>query len=134
MATYKGNAITFTWDGSAIAAVRQVDLNLSGEPIDITSNDSSGWRTLLTVSAEDQVSITVSGLTDTISVLKDDFFNDKANAVVLTQPTSSGDTSGDSISGTFFLSSFSEGIPYNDASSFTAELQSSGTITFTAGT
>ena len=92
MATYKGNAITFTWDGSAIAAVRQVDLNLSGEPIDITSNDSSGWRTLLTVSAEDQVSITVSGLTDTISVLKDDFFNDKANAVVLTQPTSSGDT------------------------------------------
>ena len=90
MAEYKGSAITFTWNGAAVGAVRQTDLNLSGEPIDVTSNNSSGWRTLLTVSAEDQVSITVSGLTDTISVLKSDFFSDKSNAVVLTQPTSSG--------------------------------------------
>ena len=128
MAEFKGNAVTLTWDGSAIASVRQIDISYNGEPIDITSYDSSGWQELLATSAQDSISISLSGLADTTSAIRADFFNDKSKTIVVTFPSS-----GDSFTGTFQMTSLSEGAPYNDATSFTMELQSSGTVTFTAG-
>lgn len=125
MAAMKGRNIGFTWGGAAVLGIREKGIALNGEGIDITSDDDNGKRALLDVSAEDQVDLTISGVTKD-AILKTDWFaGTRTKEVELTYPN------GDTITGQFFLANYTDTGPYNDAVTFEATLQSTGDFTFT---
>lgn len=130
MAARVGRAVIIEFGGASpantIAGARETGLECNGEPIDITANDNSGVRTLLSnLSAEDQVSVSVSGVVKDTRLKTHWFANTRTQLLTLTYPD------GSTVSGTFYMSSYSEGEPYNDASTFEASFMSSGTVTFT---
>lgn len=122
-----GRAVTFEWSGAEVAGVREKGVAMAGEAIDVTSDDDDGWRKLLTEAAENQVTISLSGVTKS-AVLKSAWF-----AGTRTANVELGYPGGATITGSFFMASYNETEPYNGATTFEAELQSAGTITYTAG-
>jgi predicted secreted protein len=126
MVARAGRAITFEWNNAEILGVREKGLALNGEPIDITSDENDGWRTLLSgMSAQDQVDINLSGVVKD-EVLKTDWFaGTRDRTVTVTWPN------GDELTGTFKLVNLNLTGPYNDAETFEGQIQSSGPVTFT---
>lgn len=130
MAGMVGRQIRLNFGGDSpadeIPGVREKSVALNGEPIDVTSDEDAGKRTLLeNISAQDEVNISVSGVTKSARLRQAWFDNHR------TQPCSIEYPDGATISGTFFLQSYTETGPYNDAVTFEAELMSSGTVTYT---
>ena len=74
MTAQAGREITVSWNGVILAGVRTKSISITGEPIDITNDDSDGVRTLLSdLAAQDQIDVAITGvLTD--DVLRADFF------------------------------------------------------------
>ena len=127
MAGTVGRSVAFTWGGSSILGVREKAIAIKGDPIDITSDEDGGWRTLLDVAAQNEVTVSLSGVTKNGALKADWFAGNRTKSVVITYPN------GDTLSGVFFLSSFTDTGPYNDAVTFQAELMSTGIVTFTPG-
>ena len=101
-----------------------------GEPIDITDDQSSGWRTLDSDVGRRSVDISIEGfVTEADSTLRDALLA-ASPSLLLTDITVTF-PNGDSLAGDFFLSSLEESGPENEANGFSAELQSSGTMNFT---
>lgn len=125
MAASAGRQVDFDWNGAAILGVREKSLEIAGEPIDVTSDEDVGWRTLLTLAAQNEVSISLSGVTKDIRLKTDWFAGTRTRTAVFTYPN------GDVLTGSFFLAEYSEGMPYNDAVTFEATVQSTGVVTFT---
>lgn len=125
MSAFSGRQLNFEWKGTDIAGVRTKSVSINGEPIDITSDDDNGWRTLLTdQAAQNQVDLSLSGVTKT-SILKRDFFqNLRSGECRFEYPD------GSVISGTFLLVTYTETGNYNDATTFEATLQSTGPVVF----
>ncbi len=124
---FPGRDVVMLWNGVAIGGVREKAITLNGEPIDVTSDDDAGWRNLLSVAAQYQLDIKVSGVSKA-HTLKIDWFNKNfTRAVTLTYPN------GSIISGNFFLSEFAETGTYNDAVTFEATLMSDGPVTYVPG-
>lgn len=133
MAGFKGRKIKFYWGGDPpmeeIAGVREKSVTCNGEPVDVTADDSSNWRELLTdESAQDQVDISISGVTKDAK-LKEDWFNgNRSQAFSIVYPD------GGELAGTGYLMSYADTGPYNDATTFEAEIQSTGPVTYTPAT
>lgn len=129
MAAAVGRAVTFLWGDASpqeeIQGVREKGIELAGEPIDITSDDDDGWRALLSVPAENQVNISLSGVSKDTILRTDWFAGTRTQAATITYPD------GATITGTFYLATYSETATYNEAVAFEAELQSSGVIVYT---
>lgn len=129
MAARVGRQTKFFWGGelpaNEIAGIREKSIAINGEPIDVTSDEDNGWRLLLTVAAQNEVTISISGVTKDRKLIVDFFAGTRTRALTIQYP------GGDELSGTFYLASLTEGEPYNDASTFEAELQSSGVVTYT---
>jgi TP901-1 family phage major tail protein len=130
MAARAGRQIAFYWGGNSpadiIAGIKEKSVSLNGEPIDISSDESSGWRELLTIAGENQVNISISGVVKDRILITDWFAGTRTQMAQIAYP------GGDHISGQFYIQSLSEGAPYNDASTFEAELVSTGTVTYSA--
>jgi predicted secreted protein len=126
-----GRDILMHWGSASpsevIAGVRQKDLSIAGEAIDITSDDDAGWRALLATPAQKHVEIKVSGLTKDKLLMADWFAGQTTQLLSLTYPN------GAHISGQFYMSEYSEKIGYKDAVAFDASFMSTGVVTFTAG-
>lgn len=127
MAGMLGRAIAFTWGGVAITGVREKGVSINGEPVDVTSGEDNGWRTLLTDPGENTVEISISGVTKSKTLKTDWFAGNRTKAVVITYPVGDAGV----ISGNFFLASYNETAPYKDATTFEATLQSTGIIAYT---
>jgi predicted secreted protein len=124
MAARIGRKIKFRWNGAEIPGVREKGVTLAGEAVDVTADDSNGWRELLADPAEQQVEISLSGVTRT-HTLKADWFN-----ATRTRPAEIEYDDGAKIIGTFYLSNYSETGVYNDAATFEATLMSTGVISY----
>jgi predicted secreted protein len=122
-----GRQDTFTWGGATIAGIRSKGLAIAGEPVDVTSDENSGWRTLLSVPGENQVTLSISGLVKDRRLIEDFFAGNRTKAIAFTFASSGGTLSGD-----FYLASLTETGEYNGAATFDAELQSTGAVTYTA--
>ncbi len=124
MAGFVGRKIILTWGGQQIDGVREKSAALNGEPIDVTADESDGWRELLADPGQNEANISISGVTKS-DRLKDDWFNgDRMQTATITYPD------GGVLSGTFFLASYTDTGAYNDATTFQAELQSSGEVAY----
>jgi predicted secreted protein len=129
MSARAGRQVRFNFGGESpadeVPGVREKSLDLNGEPIDVTSDEDSGVRKLLTLSAQDEVNIGISGVTKSDRIKAAWFTGQR------TQPCSFDYPDGSSVSGTFFLSTYKETEPYKDATTFEASLVSSGAVTYT---
>jgi predicted secreted protein len=131
MAASAGRQITVLWGSESpqpeLEGVREKGIELNGEPIDITSDDDNGWRSLLTIAAQNEVNLSISGVSKD-GVLRADWF-----AGTRTQPATIRFADNSEITGIFYLASYNETGTYNEATVFEAELQSSGVIAYTPG-
>ena len=131
MAARVGRKIKFRWGSAAplaeIPGVREKGVTLAGEAIDVTADDSNGWRELLAEPAENQVEISLSGVSKDHTLKADWFGGNRTKLAELEYDD------GAKIGGTFFLSNYSETGVYNDAATFEATLLSTGPVTYTPG-
>ena len=127
MGALLGRSITLEWDGNEVAGVREKGVNMNGEPVDITSDEDGGWRTLLAEAGQSQVDISVSGVTKS-SELRNAWNAGGAarqKVVTLTYPD------GSVISALFNLVSYQETGPYKEATTFEASFQSAEEVDYT---
>ena len=126
MAKQVGRKLIIKRGTTAIAGVRTKSLTIGNEPIDITTDDDSGFRTLLEDSAQSQIDMSVEGLTDDY-VLLDIAMGESTfiDTYTVTFP------SGAEVTGSFRFNSFEMGAEYNGAITFTAEIHSTGEYTYT---
>ena len=128
MAAAKGRELLVKRGSSVIAGIRTKGVAFNGEAIDVTTDDDSGYRTMLNDAGTYSVDLSIEGITkdnDLRSVVM------AAGSLMLTD-ISIEYPNGDELSGNFFLTSLEESGTYNDAVTFSGSLQSSGTFTFTA--
>ncbi len=121
MAKIVGRIVTVTLDAVAIAAVRTKSLTINNSPINVTTDDESGIQALLDVPGEKAVEISVDGILDTDVLLALSLDANPTGNIIFTYPTYT-------ITGDFFMSSYSEGVPYNEATTFTASFSSTGAV------
>ena len=133
MAKVAGRKAVVSKAGTPIAGVRVSNIKVDATPIDVTDQNSAGFQELL--SGVDWslrvISFDVDGVYSS-SVLRD-IAMDPALSPFLTDMTfkfADALAAKDTISGNFFMSSYEEGNPYKEASTFKASFTSSGSWTF----
>jgi predicted secreted protein len=130
MGAFVGRKVTFTPTaaGAPVTGMRTKTITINNEPIDITTDDDNGFRTLLADDpAERSISMSVEGIT------KDD------ELIKLATAGGSNLISGyklvfpglGEIEGDFFIGTVELGAPYNEAVSFSATIESSGEFVYT---
>ena len=129
MAARAGRKIKFRWGTppAEIPGVREKGVTLNGEAIDISADDSNGWRELLADPAQTQVDVSLSGVTKTHTLKVDWFAGNRTKYAEIEYDD------GAKIAGQFFLANFADTGVYNDAVTFEATLQSTGVVTYTPG-
>lgn len=124
MAKQLGRKLILSRNGEPIANLRTKSISVNNELVDVSDDDSSGWREHLDEPGQTEVNISAEGV----------LANDTLRAEALSQSLLKGDTitypDGGTLTGSFGLASYSEEHPYNEVATFTAELQSSGVITY----
>lgn len=123
-------------DGSVIAGIRTVTLSWSGESVDLTTGEDDGFRLLDALSGQEQIDISFEGISKDGDVFRDLVFSNGSRMLTditiefeILDPTN---TTPASLTCDFRLSSYEEGKPYNDATTFSGTLESSGEWTYTA--
>jgi len=132
MAARSGRKFNLLKGSSVIAGVKSTSCAVNGEPVDITSNDDSGFRTFLSDDVGQQaIDLSISGVT------KDAVLRALAMAggssLMLTDVVLQDEGNGDTLACDFFMSSFEETGEVNGALEFSATLQSSGAWVYTPG-
>jgi predicted secreted protein len=127
MAASSGRELLIKKGASVIAGVRTKTVTINGEPIDVTTDDDSGFRTLLADPATRMIDLSVEGITkdDTLRAIVAGAGNQLLTDITIEYPD------GSVIAGDFYLVSVEESGEYQDAVTFTASLQSSGAFTYT---
>lgn len=127
MAANVGRELVIKRAGLTIAGVRTKSMTINNEAIDVTTDDDTGFRTLLEEPGQKQIDLSVEGL-----VKNDDQLAKAANGTSLIDTYTITFPSGAEISGDFRFNNLEYGAEYNDAISFTSEIQSTGSYTYTA--
>lgn len=126
MAKVLGRKLILSRDGVPIANLRTKSLSINNELVNVSDDDSSGWQEFLDEPGEVAANWSVDGV----------LANDTLRAEALSKSLIKADTitydDGGTMTGDFALASYSEEHAYSDAATFSAEIQSSGVITYTA--
>jgi predicted secreted protein len=115
--------------GTVIAGCREDGISLDGSPVDITSKSDSGFRTLASFAGTKALDVSTSGVWID-KVLRDAAILETATLLLTDITLEFADTG--TISGDFYLASYDETGSHEDAVTFSASLQSSGSWTYTA--
>lgn len=137
-----GRAIVVYWGDEspqpAVAGINEQGITVNGEPVDITNNDSSGWRELLDVGQINSLDISASGvlLDDTLradAIAGATATGRRMQAATFEYPLEAGQSVPARITGNFYLQGYSETGTHDGAITFECTFQSSGPVTYTAG-
>lgn len=133
MANYAGRDFILklgTWSGGTVVAECTAHtLTIAHETVDITNKSSAGFRTLLAAAGTKSVDISVNGIvTDNAGF---ETFQGYANAGSI-NAMSMGWADGDTLEGSFQITSFALTGEVSGAQTYSASLASSGSWTFTA--
>lgn len=127
MAKNVGRKFIISRDGTPIANVRTKSLTINRENVDATDDDSNGWREHIADVGQAEVNISVEGVFNGHDIMTEALDIDSGLvAHELEFPD------GATLTGSFALGSFELEATYNEVSTFTFEIQSSGEITYTA--
>lgn len=128
MAGYIGRALLLKRNGSTIASVVSKSVTINGEPVDVSTDDDGKWRTLLEDAGQASVDMSVEGVyvaaTDTL--IADVISGTAIRAGEVTLP------SGATLTGNWRLNNVEVSGETAGRVEFSATLQSTGTITYTA--
>lgn len=121
---YKGDIST----GTKVICATSKTITINNEPIDITSDCDSGFRTMLADPATRSCDISIEGVTKDDSLL----VQVTGASSVLLQGYEVDVAGVGTLAGDFYLNSVELGAPTAEAVTFTASLQSSGEFTYTS--
>lgn len=131
-----GRTITVYWGNEspqpAVAGIQEKTVSLSGEAVDITNDDSNGWRQLLDAAQVNTVEISCSGVM-LDGVLRADWFAGASATGSRMQSATFEYPDGGIIAGTFYLQEYSETGQHDEAVTFEATFVSHGSVTYTPG-
>lgn|SRR5690606_11920656 len=125
MAALVGRKVTFTpvGTGTPVAGMRTKTITINNEPVDITSDDDNGWRTLLgSDPALRSIDISVEGVTKDAALIE---LASTGGSGLISEYELAFEGLG-SFTGDFYIGSLELGAPYNDAVTFSCTIQSSG--------
>jgi predicted secreted protein len=127
---YNGRSLRIRKDGVVIAAVRTKSVTHNREPVDVTTDDSDSYRTLLSEPAARSLDVQVEGVVTSgnHAQLLNDWNNNTLKDITIQYPDGS---IGEAEHG-FFLGSLEFNGEHNGAVQFSAQLQSSGPLTITS--
>ena len=131
MAGFNGRELTIDWDSATLVGVQSRGITNTNNMVDVTTDDESGWRTLLATPGMKSVEVTVSGIASD-EVLLAEFYNASTTGESLTVNLPSSLATPGTLSGTFHLSSFETNGDHDGAVEFSATFMSSGEVTYTA--
>lgn len=120
----------------AILGINAKSLAIAKEPIDVTTDENNGYRTLLAKAGTKSLDISFSGVTkDTL--LRSLIMTEQSQLLTdisIQYPPYGAQVAGDTITGDFYFNGFTENGGGSDgAIEFDGTLQSSGEWTYTAG-
>ena len=110
----------------AIASVRSKTITINNEQIDITTDDSDAWRTLLEEPSVRSVDLSVSGVTDDDDLMSAIMIGTSS---VVHEFVEIDYNSEFTLTGKFALNNLTYTGEHADAATFEASLQSSGAVT-----
>ena len=125
MAEILGRKVTVTVGTDVIATARTTSLAINNEAVNITSAGDDGIRRIMAEAGEKSIEITLDGLYTDSSLMDVALNGTLIQDVILDYDTYT-------LTGDFFLSSYNEGQPYNEAVTFSATLMSTGAVIKTA--
>lgn len=128
MPAFTGRKLRIKRGSTNIAGARTDSLTINNEPIDITDKDDAGWRTMLADVGVRSVDAEVEGVLDDASLIAIAV----GSATAILQSWTIEIQGLGSFTGSWHLASFAITGEQADAVTFTASIQSSGTITWTA--
>lgn len=127
MSSQSGRKLLLKRDTAVIAGLRTKSMTVNNEPIDVTTDDDNGYRTLLEDSATKSIDISFDGLT------KDETLIEHAvTGAGLIEAYTIEFPYGGSITSDFRLNNLEISGEHEDAVEFSGELQSTGEFTYTA--
>lgn len=113
---------------TTIAGIRTKSFTVGNEPVDVTTDDSNGYRTLLAEPGNRTLDISGSGFTQNNTLRS---LSLAATDSVVLEDCQLLFPNGDTLECEFFMNSYSETGEYNGATNFEISLQSSGAWTLT---
>jgi predicted secreted protein len=134
MAAVVGRTIPVGWGAGSpqpiVAGVREKTVTLNGAPVDITNDDSEGWQQLLDAPQINSMEISCSGVAVDDALRADWVAGAAIGSGRRMQPASFIYPDGGIITGTFYLSEYSETGNHDGDVSFEATFLSSGPVTY----
>lgn len=128
MPAFTGRKLRIKRGSTNIAGARTDSLTINNEPIDITDKDDAGWRTMLADVGVRSVDAEVEGVLDDATLIAIAV----GSATAILQAYTIEIQGLGSFTGNWHLASFAITGEQAGAVTFTASIQSSGTITWTA--
>lgn len=129
---FVGRTLIFEYPtGTVIASVRTKSFTVDSSAIDVTTDDDLGIRTLLEDPGQHQIDLSVEGLLSGAALISQ-IVNGSLFIQNLTMTFPFAGSTPATIVGDFRLNNIEVSGEYQDAITFTATLQSTGTFTFTA--
>ena len=125
MAATAGRNVLLSVGGNPVAGLRTKNLTVNKENIDITDDNSLGWKVMLAEDGERSIEMACEGIRKDDDLLAIAMTDNNIVAATLTYPD------GGSLAGNFKLSAYAEGIAYKEGVTFSCTLTSTGVITYT---
>lgn len=134
MSGFNGRLLTVDFNSTTLTGIRTRGFTINAEPVDVTNDDDSGWRTLLAEGGVRSVEVPVAGISSDevliAAIMQSGTFSLETAEILLASGVD--ETTPGKLAGSFFLSSFEQTGEHDGAVEFTATLMSSGVIAYTA--
>jgi predicted secreted protein len=127
-----GREITLTVGGATILGVVTKDFSFTNSAVDVTDDQSSGYRELLATGGLKQLDMSLAGKVKNYALLRTLFETSQMMACVV--QLGDGASTDSTLTFDALLTDLQFGGDSNDGVEFSANLQSSGTVAFVAGT
>lgn len=124
---YPGRKVTATIGGEVIPGTQSKAWEMANTRLDTTDDQANGWAEAMAEPGEKSISCPFSGVSKNLGLLSSFFGASQTFEIIFTWPD------GSTLTGDFFMDSFSSGGEHATLSTFDASFSSSGAPTFVAG-
>ena len=127
---YSGRGLTISWDSTTLVGVRTLGVTINNEPLDVTTDDDSGWRTLLADPGVRSIDMDVAGVAGDEVALAEVFQtigSGDHEAVSIALPTGNG-----TVAGSGMMTNLAWNRSHDGIVEYTATIMSTGSWTYTA--
>ena len=121
MAEQAGRKVTISVGGSVVATARTKSLTINNSAINVTSDGDDGIQRLLAEPGEKAVEVSVDGMVIGSTLMDIALGSNLSTAIVFDYGTYT-------VTGNFFMTSYSESLPYNEAITFSGSFSSTGAV------